>query len=359
MNDLSIWYKFDSSDNLIYKNNGFSGSVYDLIISNGNNSYTIDYIRGDGSLKLTYTDIATTNTSLNLINFGTYSSEYTIAFWYKVTAFNDFGNDTLFSLSGATNNGSKFFIKRDQITNNIIIGVPFNSSTISIPNSIYQDDKWRHIGVCLKKSGNNNLILNIYLNGIIIIKNLILINSWFSNSNSNYIVLNQYSTGLDLYSTYGANMLYDDFRFYVKSLTEFQLQSIMGYPISRQYGNKNTFGYFWNSYNTFSLDINTNLKLDYESFINTYFITNNFITICYNLKIIPDISYNNSYEINIIHCNNSNIDKLKIVHRFFTISTNYIKVIINDINTLSKILYFPITYNDNLRHNYIFKIPIT
>ena len=359
LNDLSIWYKFDSSDNLIYKNNGFSGSVYDLIISNGNNSYTIDYIRGDGSLKLTYTDIATTNTSLNLINFGTYSSEYTIAFWYKVTAFNDFGNDTLFSLSGATNNGSKFFIKRDQITNNIIIGVPFNSSTISIPNSIYQDDKWRHIGVCLKKSGNNNLILNIYLNGIIIIKNLILINSWFSNSNSNYIVLNQYSTGLDLYSTYGANMLYDDFRFYVKSLTEFQLQSIMGYPISRQYGDKNTFGYFWNSYNTFSLDINTNLKLDYESFINTYFITNNFITICYNLKIIPDISYNNSYEINIIHCNNSNIDKLKIVHRFFTISTNYIKVIINDINTLSKILYFPITYNDNLRHNYIFKIPIT
>lgn len=358
LNDLSIWYKFDSTNNLIYVNNGFSGSTYNLIISNGNNSYTSDYIRGDGSLRLSNTDIATTNTTANLINFGTYSSEYTIAFWYKVTAFIN-SSDTLFSLSGAPNNGSKFFIQRDGSTNNIIIGLPFNTSTISVPNAIYHDDIWRHIAVCLKKIGSNKLLLNIYLNGIIIINNLLLSNSWFSNNYTNYIVLNQYSTGSGIYSIYGANMLYDDFRLYIKSLSEFQVQSIMGYPISRQYGNKNSYGYLWNSYNTSLLDVNNNLQIDYVSFINTYFITNTYLTISYDLQVLPDISYNNNYEINIIHCNNNNINKLKIIHRFFTNSTNYIKIIINDITTISTTLYFPNIYNDNLTHNYIFKIPIS
>ena len=355
LNDLFIWYKFDTIANI---NSGYSGSSYNLIISSGNNSYTSDYIRGSGSLLLSTADIATTNTTTNLINFGTYSSEYTIAFWYKVTAFIS-STDTLFSLSGAPNNGSKFFIQRDGSTNNIAIGVPFSTNNIIIKNALYHDDTWRHISVCLKKINSNNLLLSVYLNGIIIINNLLLNGSWFSSNYNNYIVINQYSTGSGIYSTYGANMIYDDFRFYTKSLSEFQIQSIMSYPISRQYGNKNTYGYLWNSYDTSSLNINNNLSITYSSFINSCFNLNpnNYLTISYNLKILPDNLYVSDYEINILHCNDINIDKLKIIHRFFTNKTNYIKLIINDTKIYPSVLYFPNNLNINISQNYIFKIP--
>jgi hypothetical protein len=355
LNDLFIWYKFDENVNI---NSGYSGSPYNLIISSGNNPYTSDYIRGSGSLLLSNTDIATTNINANLINFGTFSPEYTIAFWYKVTAFINSG-DTLFSLSGAPNNGSKFFIQRDGSTNNIAIGIPFSTNNIIIPNALYHDDIWRHISICLKKINNNNLLISVYLNGIIIINNLLLNGSWFSSNYNNYIVLNQYSTGSGIYNMYGANMIYDDFRFYTKCLTGFQVQSIMGYPISRQYGDKNTYGYLWNSYNTNSLDINNNLSINYLEFTNAIFNfnTNDYLTISYNLKILPDILYESDYEINILHCNDNNNDKLKIIHRFFINKTNYIKLIINDNKVYPCELYFPNNLNINISQNYIFKIP--
>lgn len=357
INDLFIWYKFDSTNNYIYLNNGYSGPVYNLINPNGKTSYTTDYIRGDGSLRLLTTEISTTNTSTNLINFNTLSTEYTLSFWYKVIALIG-STDTLFSLSGSPNIGSRFYIQRDGSTNNIIIGLPYTSSIIRINNAIFDDGLWRHIAICLIKNNTNNLIFSVYLNGVNIINNSLLNGAWFGNY-TNYISINQYSTGSGLYSGFGANMLYDDFRLYTKFLSESQVQSIMGFPISKQNGLKNSFGYFWNSYNT-NFNINTSFNIDYNSFINNVFITDKILTISYDLLINPDVSYNSDYEINILHCNNFNTDKLKIVHRFFISSTNYIKIIINDPSTTNATtVYFQNNITDNLSHNYIFIIPIT
>ena len=355
LNDLYIWYKFDSSANTFYDNKGYGGVNYNLIVPNGVISTTSDYVYGNGCLYLTPTQIASTNNNVNLLNFNNLSSQYTISFWYKVFALIATG-DTLFSLSGAPNIGSRFFIQREGSTNNIIIGVPNSSYVFRIYNAIYSDNIWRHIAVTLTKSGTTDLIMNVYLNGIIKINNIFISGSWFINT-TNYIVINQYATGTGYYSANGANMFYDDFRLYLKTLTQYQIQSIMGYPISQQNGNKNTYGYLWNSYTT---NINSIFNINYSSFINNVFITNNVITISYDLQTMPDSLYTGNYETNIIHCCNANVDKLKIVHRFFTASTNYIKIIINDPSTTNPTtVYFQNTFTDNLTHNYIFTIPIT
>jgi hypothetical protein len=360
LNSIFIWYKFDTTNNYIYTNIGYGGTIYNLINPSGKTPYISSYIRGDGCLNLSPTEISTTNTIINYINFSTLSNEYTFAFWYRDIALTG-GNDTLFSLSFAYLAGNKFYIQRDGATNNINIFIPNTLQPIKVYNAIYGDNKWRYIAICLKKSFNtntnvNDIIVSIYLNGINIYNDLTIGNGWFGNYNC-YISLNQYATGIGLYSGYGANMLYDDFRIYTKYLNYKQIQQIMGYPISLQDGVRNQNAYLWSSYDT---NITPCLNINYTNFINYFFKTDNTYTISYNLQILNDSAYTSDFETVIIHCNNNNIDKLKIVHRYFTSATNYIKIIINDITTTNTVIqYFQNISNDNLCHNYIFKIPIT
>lgn len=348
INSLFIWYKFDSTGNLIYLNNGYGGTIFNLVNPIGKSSYTFDYIRGDGTLKLSSIDKSITNSS---INFSTFSNEYTFIFWYKVVSFNT-SSDTLLSLSDSQNIGNEFYIQRENTTNNLIISIPNKIETIRLINAIKNDGFWRHISISLKKLNINDLIISIFLNGIIQYDNHIINGAWFIN-NTNYVVINQYSTT----TSFGANMLYDDFRIYTKFLNEKETQSVMQYPITSQNGVRNTNSYIINTYNTNYL---SEINIDYTSFINYFFVNGNTYTISYNLQILKDDLYTSDFDIIIIHCNYNNLNKLKIIHRYFNSSTSYIKIIISDTSTTNDVTeYFETIYNDNYLHNYIFIIPIS